>query len=264
MIRYIATSLLVTLSFSAQSQILKKLQNKLENKVDERIEEKADEKMDEALDAAFEGTGENNGNSTSDYDPPAQFHFDHQINMKYSVAKKGEKNPQTDNMIILLRKDGNHVGIEMEKEGTSVKMVMDLREEVMVSMTTASSGMKMGMIMSTSSVGEDSGLDENDFKITETGRKKEILGYTCKEYEVTTSDGHGTYWITEEIEGDLGTAYAQMANMNKGMPSNFLRGMVMLSEFTTKKGEVVNMEVTEVKENANVKIATSGYQWIRM
>jgi hypothetical protein len=128
-------------------------------------------------------------------------------------------------------------------------------------------GMKMGMRMKLDEEQYTEEAQNQDIKVTKTGKSKEILGYSCDEYEVTSKSAYMLVWITEELElPDFYRALAASnpsANYLKGFPEGFLMEMKMWPE--GKQGsQSVEMEVTALHLDHPNEISTAGYQIMEM
>ncbi len=101
-------------------------------------------------------------------------------------------------------------------------------------------------------------------KPLETGKTKEILGYTCKEYVVKDSNGTATVWGTEEFtnfpgfDGSGKDAFAESLGKEHFFP--------MLIE-ADQNGVKMKMEAVEIKKeqlNDNLFKIPEGYNKIDM
>ena len=110
-------------------------------------------------------------------------------------------------------------------------------------------------------------LEQPDYKITKTGNSKTILGYTCEEYLVTTEDGEGRYWVTEEpIDGvSMFSPKSNPMVSSKTIEryssrfSNAPKGTFMEMIFTDKEGAVTDMTVIELETDSPKKFQMSDY-----
>jgi hypothetical protein len=110
-------------------------------------------------------------------------------------------------------------------------------------------------------------LEQPDYKIEKTGNKKDILGYSCEEYLVTTEDGEGRYWITEKPIDGLSIFSPQNNPMvsNKTMDryyslfSSAPKGSFMEMIFTDKEGNVTDMKVIELNPNQSRNYSMADY-----
>jgi hypothetical protein len=105
-------------------------------------------------------------------------------------------------------------------------------------------------------------------EITRTGRTKDILGYTCTETIMENDDMKNVSWTTKEVKISQFKAFAGVFMQKKEEKSKF---MAMPMEFTMEMesvdkntGEKTTMTVTEINENQESTITTSGYQIMDM
>lgn len=103
----------------------------------------------------------------------------------------------------------------------------------------------------------------SDYTVTKTGNTKQILGYTCEEYQaISESKGKYLYWVTTELKlnfSQAGVAFAKSmgSSVKTVMPAE---GILMEWTSYTKKGEVKDhMIMTDYRKESMTK-ALSGYK----
>lgn len=200
------------------------------------------------------------------------YHFKGQMDVEitYTEAKKGKSEAQQ-MRYLLPENDEDPVGFEiMEvdgKGGQDARVIMDwknatmltvLEEQKMISATTID---KAAVESSTSEAVEDQ--TDNFEGLRKTGRTKEILGYTCYEYEVDNEEAKGTMWVTEDI--DLNPA-SMMGGMGKSMKQkqtlpNYPNGMYLEAHWEDKEtGDTTDWKTTAIDLEKVSTVETAGYQ----
>ncbi len=119
---------------------------------------------------------------------------------------------------------------------------------------------------------DSSGIGEldykaSDFSITKTGNTKDLLGYTCDEYHVKSSDGEGNYWITEKmIEGtnsfwstNSPFATQKMQESYADIFTHMPKGNFMEMDFTSSDGSNIKMKVTDIQASQPKSFLMSEY-----
>ncbi len=204
--------------------------------------------------------------------------------IRYHIISNSEEKQGSMDYTLWLNTEKGYTGGELsnfkdesgksENEDMSILTIMDNEHEAMIMLmpeqkmatvisTATPEGMEDNMVQ-VEEVDDDSDVDVSMMK---TGRTKKILGYTCEEYEITTSDSESSIWVTNEIE-DYNDAL--LKSMKDDSPfilmEGFgdLEGMVMeMTARTTedKTGEEVTMvmKVVEISDEP-VKFNMGDYQ----
>ncbi len=166
------------------------------------------------------------------------------------------------------------IGSMMGQDGKKTKMamnmttIMDFQNNAMIMIMEEQ---KIAQIMSMSQINDMAENDEPQVEtsITKTGRTKEILGYKCEEYQMTSEDMEGSIWIAPDIEvynqsflNNLGSS--SFANKSELMDLKGLTmemDMTIKSEKKKKKGGDMNMKMTVISfEEQNNEIAMANYK----
>lgn len=118
-------------------------------------------------------------------------------------------------------------------------------------------GMDYGGMMDNYQV-ESDGSSPANVSFEKTGNTKEILGYTCEEYQMVSEDGEGTYWISKDpVEGLEGfwsknspLITKKMKEQNSSYFTSFPDGNIMEMYFTDNE-EGVSSEMKIIKIDTN-------------
>ncbi len=100
-----------------------------------------------------------------------------------------------------------------------------------------------------------------------TGKKKEILGYTCEEYLIDEEHLEARIWVSEELGKDI---HKQMLRNNQVFGTSFyhagyFNGMVLEYDYTDKEdGDRWVMQVTDIDLNRDHSISTREYAVLTM
>jgi hypothetical protein len=113
---------------------------------------------------------------------------------------------------------------------------------------------------------EDAGA-EHPYAPYKTGKKKNILGYSCDEYLVEDESSEAHLWVSEEL-GDRVRKEMLRNEQTFGMMfyhAAYLNGMILEYDFLDKEdGEKVIMQVTDIDLNRSHSISTRSYAVMTM
>ena len=153
------------------------------------------------------------------------------------------------------------------KENEWITTVLDLPRE------TVYSFMDLGTTRSMMSFGID--MDEvaattsqnNDIQINPTGNAKEILGYSCEEYQVVGADFEGEIWVTQEAAIGFSDAFSNIAQgkQTKGLDQSWMsmvNGLTLemdMWDTSKRKPQRIKMFCTEVDET-DFSISAADYK----
>ena len=270
--------LAITPTTNAQFGKLKqRVQNKIDRKIDQKINQKIDQEVDKAVDAILE---EKLGDNPI-YDPSKVSYetfelsgsYDYQFKIDWEITS--EKNDPME-MSQLISEDGKHFAMEIHdkknKKNEKGIIIYDIENSEMIILMESE---KQAIITSPNMVEEvleETYEEENNFNFTVTGKKKEILGYTCKQYTYTSDDGTGEVWITKDLEYSNYDLYSYMQQTSKrkkkqNMPASWEKikdGFALESINVDKKGNEVRMLAKNIDNNANVSINVDGYEAMKI
>lgn len=109
--------------------------------------------------------------------------------------------------------------------------------------------------------------DLDSYKPYKTGKKKDILGYSCEEYLLDDEESEVHMWVSEELGKKV---RKNMLNNQQTFGAAFyhaayLNGMVLEYDVLDKEdGERVIMQVTDIDMNRSHSIATGSYAILSM
>lgn len=158
------------------------------------------------------------------------------------------------------------------KKGDEVRMIFDHKKENVTILTDAGPNGKMGIVSKMNNIQDLINEKEKDYDINieKTNEKKDILGYTCTKYIITTEDGVVVSWVTDKIHFNPFESISKIGNQSKSAMSKShvknLEGMSLHSIFTDKNNKVTEIKVTSIDNNApsEALFDTSGYQMMDM
>jgi len=162
----------------------------------------------------------------------------------------------------------------VEGQQETMQMIFNLQNQKMTLLTTDKKGAKTGIITKMPKVEFTSNkldekieqsIDNTTFK--RTGEKKNISGYTCEKWIITSPDGVSEAWITNEIDFNMANAFNMFSAGSKGKGgskmSGFgdITGFALESTFTDNKGNVSKMTVSDIKVGnpSDTHFSTAGY-----
>jgi hypothetical protein len=273
----ISTILIIGVSLialPAEAQLLKKIQNAaaqgVENAATKRTSQASEKATNDAIDGMFGGLMQ---------PAPTETNYSFTGYMVMEVTSTDKKGKAEDPVQIqyLLSSNTEFMGMTFEdpqKAEMTTTTIMDTKNQAMVILLEekgerSSMALKLdydkvqGMV---DKEAEDQ-LEQPDYKITKTGNTKTILGYTCEEYLVTTEDGEGRYWVTEEPIDGVSMFSPQSNPMvssktierYSSMFSNAPKGTFMEMIFTDTEGAITDMKVVELETDNPREFQMSDY-----
>ncbi|WP_452227987.1 MULTISPECIES: DUF4412 domain-containing protein [unclassified Lacinutrix] len=167
-----------------------------------------------------------------------------------------------------LNDTANYIGssIELENNITSMISVLDVSNKTATMfMTINEQKTQMSIPIDLESITKD-GMEEQQVKITATGKTKTILNYTCHEYKVEGKDYFGTIWVTN----DAGVSFSKVfykTKDKKGLNQPWMSsvdGLTMKMNITdTSKRKEQHMVMQCIAlEKSNLTINGSDYKKI--
>jgi hypothetical protein len=271
-------SILITagtlMAFPSEAQLLKKIQNAAAQGVENAATNRARTASEKATNDAIDGMM---GGLMKPAPTEANYSFSGHMIMEITSTDKKGKAEDPVHMQYLLSSSPEYMGLtftDPKQKETVTTSIMDTKNQAIV-ILMEEKGKKTSMAMKLDFNKVQGMVDEEaedqmsrpDYKITKTGNTKKILGYTCEEYLVTTEDGEGSYWITEEpIDGfSLFSPQSNPMVSNKTMDryaslfSSAPKGSFMEMVFTDNEGNVTDMKVIELETNRPKKFQMSDY-----
>lgn len=215
-----------------------------------------------------DGTISANGASDDDADFDPSEVFIGSVDMSMSSNKEGD-NKELPTMTYY--SNGEKLAIKMQmgaEVGKQMNMIFDPKAKT-ITMLEANS--KQAMVTKipdmTDFMDKDSAIDE-DVKIDKTGETKEIEGFKCRKYVVTSKDGVYEFWITKDIKGSLAGLMADMSGGDKksnpfGVQMKKMKGFILEGKLKiTGEPEEITMKFSNIKQGQpDAKLfSTEGYQ----
>jgi hypothetical protein len=210
-------------------------------------------------------------------DYKSNYKFDAYIQMKVSEYKKNEKLKDQNVYDTHISKEQIDYAMVFKDEDSKSTIIFDQENSAML-MLTDNDGEKNGFAMGVDpeamaemaeEYAEENGeeMDTDAYHPYKTGKKKDILGYSCEEYMVEDSISIIHMWVSDELgkkvrkdmlknQQTFGAAFYHAAYMN---------GMVMEYEHFDKEDEEKTvMKVTDIDLNRSYSISTGSYAIMSM
>ncbi|MGH1383941.1 DUF4412 domain-containing protein [Kordia sp.] len=236
---------------SANSQLLKRIQNKVENKVEQKIEQKATEEAEKAADKMLDkvlGNKKNNKGSKASKS--------YTFNQSITLEMQTEDNEKAQLDFLFDSKNAEVICMKLNNDGddsggkvyavitpTSSTMFMDMP------------GMKIKKKVSQEELGQldysDKMPQHDDLK--KTGNTKTILGYTCHEYSYENEGGKVHAWVAKNFP--IKQKFVPILGMKKEGP---FEGFVLELHYNASN-ESGTIKVIKVDTSATVKIDADAY-----
>ncbi|MFO8002305.1 MAG: DUF4412 domain-containing protein [Marinilabilia sp.] len=291
-----AQGFLERVSKKASEKVEQKAEERAERKLDEKIDEGFD-KAEEAVEGDKEGktksktTAEERnqrrmssmmkkmGVSSEPVPIADRYHFSSRMKMQYrNLDKKGEVLDEGE--IVTYTTPGEKDFAYEFVSGTPDNMqgpakgvfIMDYANDATIILSDEE-GEKTGVVYGLKMFGEDEGDDEADYvseyeedveymndNVNKTGRTKNILGYKCEEYEFSSDEDEGNFWVTKDVKWKSRDAFGTI--FRSAMYSHgIFNGILMESRSQDKEtGEVNTMQVTEIDEKTNMTFTPGDYE----
>ena len=264
-------------------KLKKRVQNKLEQKANQKINQKIDKEIDKAIDPILEGKSKKgeNGNESPNYDFSKMGYetydlsgsYDYQFKIDWEVTtEKGDPMEMSQ----MLSDDGKHFAMEIQsqkrKKNETGIIIYDMEQSEIIILVEAEKQAIITTSINAEEVIEETYEEEKDFNFTKTGKKKQILGYTCERYTYSSEDGKGEVWITKDLKYSNYDFYKFMQQNSKrkekqSMPVSWEKvkdGFALESINIDKDGNKVTMLAKNIDENANIKINVDGYKAMKV
>ncbi|MGM0377818.1 MAG: DUF4412 domain-containing protein [Bacteroidota bacterium] len=213
-----------------------------------------------------------------------QYTFSSRMKMRYqNMDSDGKMKDEGEVVTYISPGDKNFAyefisGTQEKVRGRSSKgtFIMDYANQATIILSDED-GEKTGVVYGLKSFSDDSAADEDDYmddyvddyeedveylneNVRKTGRTKRILGYKCEEYEFSSEEDEGNFWVTRDVKwksrDTFGTIF-RSAMYSHGIFNGFL----MESESRDKEtGEISRMQVTEIDEKTNMAFTPGDYE----
>ncbi len=179
----------------------------------------------------------------------------------YALTYEMTSGKETNVLEYLLEPDAAYYGNKMDDPRAHQIIVYDLKKNLMVTfMENDEQKMAMKMRMPNMKKAEKKfgkklfSEEDEDVEIIQI-EGKTILGYQCSGFQVTSKDGIGKFWVTNDAPVSLNGVYANFSSLpksakDKALPLNE-KSLVMEMVYTANKGKKDNMHMicTQLKEN---------------
>lgn len=212
------------------------------------------------------GSATENSDDDADFDPSEVFIGS--VDMSMSSNKEGESK---DLPTMSYYSNGEKLAVRMNmgaEVGKQMNMIFDPKQKTITMLdATSMQAMVTKIPDMTEFMDEDSVIDK-DVKIDKTSETKDIEGFKCRKYIVSSKDGVYEFWITKEIKGSLAGLMSSMSGGDKGKnPFGYqmkkMKGFVLEAKLkNTGSTEEITMKFTNVKQGQpDAKLfSTDGYK----
>jgi hypothetical protein len=249
---------------TAEAQLFKKIKDKILNKTEAQQTEEPGQDNTEDEPTTNEETAEEKAAKEKKVmsffgggleDIPDTYKF------SYALTYEITTNKETMPLHYLLEPDSTYFANKMDDPRASQIMVYDLKKSAMVTfMDNGKQKMAMKMKMPNVQKAEKKfgkklipDEDENIEIISIKGKR--ILEYDCLGFQVTSKDGIGKFWITNDAPVSLNGVYANFKTLSKKPKYQTLQldenSLILEMTFDShkKKKDTMHMVCTELKEN---------------
>ncbi len=291
---FIILVFIFTLSFSAEAQFIKKIQNAanrgVEKAIQQKVEKEANKMTERQLEKLFSDMYGDSSDSTSygrldmgkvlagmgepvDTEDEYDF-FGHIV---FEMTSTDEKGKSADPVLMksFLSKSADYTGMEIvdpKNAEAMTTMVFDLKNQASIVFldnkgNKSSFAFKMDLDDVDELIEDQAETNLNDITLEKTGRTKDILGYDCEEYHVRSEDGEGYYWVTEEPIGGYSSFWSSNSPMMTSKAQekyaeylkNMPKGNFMEMTYTSEESGTIDMKVTEIEESAPKSLTMAEY-----
>ena len=168
----------------------------------------------------------------------------------------------------LLGTSPNYTGMgvsDPKRPDANTTMIFDLKNEASI-LLMDSDGEKNSFafklnnedLLEMAEAQEKSDSESEEITMEKTGKTKDILGYACEEFHVKSEDGEGYYWVTKEPISGYTSFFGASNPMNKNQSNekytqylkDMPKGNFMEMNYATREGDIIDMKVLEIEENA--------------
>ena len=262
-------TLCVCLTTNTQAQLLKKLGKTAERAVERTLEKKVDQKASKETEKTFDSTFNskktikkepNKVDNNTTYTTQETYQFTHKFVMQIESKK------QASTIHYYLNPKANYIGTSVDLENNNTQMItvmnMDNNTTTMF-MEMNNQKSQMTIALDLESITEDT-LEEQQVKITPTGKTKTILNFTCHEYKVEGKDYYGNIWVTQDAGVSFSKSFYK-TKAKKGLNQAWLslvNGLTMEMNITNtskRKEENMIMKCIALEKN-NLTINSSDYK----
>ncbi|MAL59989.1 MAG: hypothetical protein CMC14_08085 [Flavobacteriaceae bacterium] len=264
---------------SAEAQLLKKIKDKVSevtgsNKKEEtnsENEENAESEENTEPDTPTEEEKQANETKIGNFFGGGMEGVPDTYTFSYALTYEMTSGKETNALEYLLEPDAAYFGNKMDDPRANQIIVYDLKKNLMVTfMENDQQKMAMKMRMPNMKKAEKKfgkkiiPEDEEDVQIIPI-EGKTILGYQCNGFQVTSKDGVGKFWVTNDAPVSLNGVYANFNSLpksakDKALPLNE-KSLVMEMMYTANKGKKNNMHMicTQLEEN-HIEIHKEDYK----
>jgi len=197
---------------------------------------------------------------------PVDDEYTFESRLKYKMSSESGKKSNSMEYTVLINPDKDYMGTQMgsmESDGkkssapVNLTTIMDYGNNAMIMIME---DQKMAQIMPMNMVipGDSALIVENNVTIEKTGKTKEILGYTCEEYQMKSDDADGSIWIAPDVPVMSQALFENMGKSSFAKNTDWLdtKGMMMemdmmVNEEDSKKPSHMKMTVISMDEEKN-------------
>lgn len=173
--------------------------------------------------------------------------------IKMKTSQKSSTNPMNATQEILIKKDNMRTNVTADKSPMGPVSMIIRRDKGVI--WTILDAMKMYMEMSLKQAEDMAKSMQKDTlvpTIKKTGKTQKILGYTCQEVVVTTSNMTATLWTTTELSALFESM--QWLNSSTSAQPRWMQEVDKMKLLSLKthsektNGDVLDMEITGIEK----------------
>jgi len=242
-------------------KITKRAEQAASDAVERKVEEKAARETEKTFDTVFNNKGKLFKNKkTKKLDG---YTFTHQYVMEVIT-----ENDTTDITYYLTNEDEYMGSSFVMGEDQEFLTVMDLPNSAIHTFMDFGDRKTSSSIKIDLNEVDEVEMNSSEFAISATGKSKDIIGFTCEEFQVTGPQLSGTVWVTQEADISFQKAFTQLKSKKikrlKGMDQSWVSmvdGLTLemrMIDYSQKNPKPIKMICTSLSET-NFSINTADY-----
>ena len=251
---------------SSNGQFLKRLTKKAEEAAKRTVEQKVQEKTARETEKTFDTLFNSNGGvfKNEKTEKLDSYAFSHQY-----IMQMISENDTTD-ITYYLTNEHEYMGSSFTA-GKDQKFitVMDLPNTAIHTFMDMGGQKTMNSMKFDLDEVSDAKLNNERFSIAATGQHKKILGYECKEFQVTGPQLSGTVWVTQDAGISVQKAFSELKTKrikgSTGMDQSWVSSVdglaleMKMIDYSQKNPKPIKMICTHLSESA-FSINTKEYE----
>lgn len=282
-----------------EAQILRSIVNSAKNKAEDKAEEKVEEEVDKQVSRFFDSLMEKDSTKKSESEEPEEpaededdmpqtrqsmsnfmnafgvsskdvkkkdvYRFNGQIVMITEGTDEDGKKVDPVEYTVSYNDDNSDILFKFQdQEGKKAAIILDAENKV--SLILSDDGSEKSGIATSIESDDDSESTEADIEESEndclakTGNKRNISGYSCKEYRCENSEEAFSMWVTDDLSREK-NRLLKKSPMGASFKGGKVDGMVIQYDWKSKTDKSSSkMTVKEINTNKSSSFSTEGYE----